>query len=117
MWVIEVYETSRGNSPIAEFMAGLPAPLRAKLARDIDLLSEFGLALGAPYVKKLSGTSVNLWELRTRRSKDQVRTLFGLFDERRIILLHCFLKKTQRVPRREIGTAERRLKQVMESIR
>lgn len=117
VWEIEIFETTSARSPVARFIASLPARLGAKLTRDIDLLAEFGFDLGNPYIKKLSGTSVNLWELRTRRGNDQVRTLFGVLGERRIILLHCFLKKSQRVPRREIETAEQRLKRVQGSIR
>ena len=110
VWHIEIFRTSQGRSPVAEFMDGLPAALRAKLVRDIDLLEQFGLDLGGPYIKKIQGISEDIWELRTRRSSDLIRTLFSVIGERRILLLHSFVKKTQRIPRREIRTAEQRLK-------
>ena len=112
-WELEIYETPRGERPVANFISKLPAPLRAKVARDIDLLAEFGLQLGSPFAKKLSGAAMNLWELRTRRGTDRVRTIFSTIGERRLILLHCFLKKTRQVPRRELETAAGRLERVL----
>jgi phage-related protein len=111
---IEIYISPQGGTPLSRFMNSLPAPLRAKLARDIDLLIEFGPSIGEPYVKKLRGTSPDLWELRTRRASDHVRTIFSVLENNRIILLHGFVKKTGRIPRREIETAEQRLKQYLE---
>ena len=111
-WEIELYQTPQGGQPVARVIAGLRVNLRAKLVRDIDLLGNFGLELGNPYIKKLRGTSGNIWELRTRLGSDQVRTLFSIVEGRNIILLHCFVKKTQRIPRKEIKTAEQRLKRV-----
>ena len=111
-WNVAVFETPQGGRPVAKFITRLPVPLRAKLTRDIDLLERFGLDLGAPYVKKLKGTSIDLWELRTRRGSDQVRMLFTVIGDRSLILLHGFVKKARRMPRREIETAERRFKRV-----
>lgn len=116
-WEINIFETLQGRKPVESFIRKLPAQLRAKLVRDIDLLADFGPDLGAPYVRKLTGTSVELWELRTRRAGDHVRTFFHVLDNERLLLLHCFRKKSRAAPKREIQTAEERLKLFIRSTR
>ncbi|MFH1031365.1 MAG: hypothetical protein V1767_02200 [Chloroflexota bacterium] len=48
-WHIEYYESTAGQSPIEEFIDSLDAKSRAKVARTLDLLEEFGIKLGMPY--------------------------------------------------------------------
>lgn len=50
-WEIEFYETADGEIPVKEFIDKLPPKARAKVARAIDLLEEYGLELKAPHVK------------------------------------------------------------------
>lgn len=66
----------------------------------IDLLSECGLSLTEPYIKKLDG---EIWELRPLRD----RILFASWCNNNFILLHIFMKQTQKTPRREIEKAKR----------
>jgi phage-related protein len=105
-WTVENYIDARGHSPVEEFFDQLPANDRARIDQTIGLLEEFGLQLGPPYVKHLEG---KLWELRVRAGRRSYRVIYFAFTEQRFILLHAFLKKTQKTPRREIATAKRRL--------
>ncbi|MBI2957623.1 MAG: type II toxin-antitoxin system RelE/ParE family toxin [Chloroflexi bacterium] len=54
MWQVEYYETSKGRRPVADFIESLDVKSRAKIARTVDLLEEFGTDLGMPYAKHLS---------------------------------------------------------------
>lgn len=54
MFVIEYYEEN-GKYPVFEFIQGLSPKEQAKILREIDLLAEFGLALGLPHIKKMQG--------------------------------------------------------------
>lgn len=65
---IEYYETGRGTSPIEEFIDELPKKYTAKVARSLDLLSEFGLALTRPYIAHLEE---GIWELRVGHSGNE----------------------------------------------
>ena len=105
-WTVENYIDARGHSPVEEFFNQLAANDRARIDQTIRLLEEFGLQLGPPYVKHLEG---KLWELRVRAGRRFYRVIYFTFTGQRFILLHAFLKKTQKTPRREIATAERRL--------
>ncbi len=104
-----IYYTDQDKSPIVDFLLQLSPKARAKVLREIDLLKEYGFALGMPSIKKISGTS-DLWELRVKQSSNNYRVFyFQSFDET-FVLLHAFHKKSQKAPRREIDTAIRRMK-------
>ena len=101
MWSVFLYRSPGGREPVADFIRQLPAKLGAKVARDLDLLNEFGIRLGEPKVAKLSGTSPAIWELRTRLGSDQVRILFGSLGRSRLVLLYGFAKKSRTTPKPE----------------
>ncbi len=73
-----------------------------KITAYLNLLSEKGLMLGEPYIKHLEG---NIWELRPLRD----RILFAYLYNNNFILLHCFIKKTQKSPLREFEKAKKNL--------
>jgi len=106
-WEIEFYKDNQGNIPVQEFMLGQSAKVKAKLLHFIDLLQEFGMSFGLPYVKKLRDSDV--WELRIRHSSNYYRILYFAFSGRKFVLLHAFLKKTEKTPKSEIEIAEGRL--------
>jgi phage-related protein len=109
MFEILFYEDERGKSPTRDFMQSLvnktdkDSRIKLKKIREyIGVLREMGKQSGEPYIKHITG---DIWELRPLR----YRILFSFRDGRLIILLHCFIKKTQKTPRREIEQAERNL--------
>lgn len=99
-WSIEFYTTARGERPVEEYIADLPKDERAQAVRDLDLLEEFGVALGMPYVRHIEG---DLWELRPGPH----RVFYCIVTGRRCILLCCYRKRSQRAPKREIARALR----------
>jgi phage-related protein len=103
-WTIEFYEDSRGNHPVQEFLLTLDAKAQAKLLRVIDLLEEFGLNIPSSFAEKLN----DIWELKERFGTDRYRILYFAFTGRRFILLHAFIKKTQKTPKKEKEIAEAR---------
>jgi len=105
-WSIENYVDSRSRAPVEEFLNPLPPADRARILHTVNMLREFGLALGPPYVKHLQG---KLWELRIRSGRKAYRVIYFAFTGRRFILLHAFLKKTQKTPKKEMTIADRRL--------
>ncbi len=105
-WTIEYYESPSGNKPIEEFINSLEEKAQVKVFRIFDLLSEFGIRLGLPRVKKLTGTP--LWELRILGS-ESIRVFYITREQKRFLLLHGFKKKTQKTNRKEIKIAVDRL--------
>jgi phage-related protein len=91
-------------------LLALPADMQARFLRIADLLSEFGpQQVGMPYVRPLGG---KLWEIRLSGRSGIGRILFAAATGRRLVLLHAFIKKTQRTPQRALALAQRRLREV-----
>jgi len=90
---------------LEKFIKGLQKPAIAKVLRTIDLLEKFGQKLGPPHTKKISA---NIFELRVP-GKQEVRVFYS-FHKSQIFLLHGFIKKSQKIPPREIKIAFQKLK-------
>ena len=78
-----------------------------KIRDYVKVLSEHGTQAGEPYIKQLDG---EIWELRPLRD----RILFVAWVNGNYVLLHQFMKKTQKTPAREIGKAKRELADLIE---
>lgn len=91
------------NNGIEKFINSLEKSSTARVLRTIDLLEMFGSELGSPHTKKIEP---RLFELRVR-GKQEIR-IFYTFSNGEIILLHGFIKKSQRIPKKEIEIARHR---------
>jgi len=88
----------------------LPADLRARFVRIVELIVAHGLErVGEPHVKHLEA---KLWEMRMKGRDGIARSLYVTASGRRAIVLRSFVKKTQKTPRREIDLALARAKEV-----
>jgi len=110
-WEVEFYIDRNGKELMAEFMNNLPISTRAKIVRLIDLLAEQGVLLKEPYTRQIRG---KIRELRIKDHLGHVRILYFTITGKRFVLLHGFLKKTDKTPEREIETAEKRMKDFIE---
>ena len=114
MHKIYYYKTAQGDAPVTEYLRELASrgdkDSRIKLnkIRDyIKALSVYGTAIGQPQVKHLEG---ELWELRPLRD----RIFFVAWVDGGFVLLHHFMKQSQKTPRREIEKAKRELADLRE---
>lgn len=114
MYKIEFYCDQNGKEPVLQYLEELACKndkdSRIKLNKIRDymkILKEHGTRAGEPYVKHIEG---EIWELRPLRD----RILFVGWDGNRFILLHYFMKKTQKTPKREIEQAKRNMKDFVE---
>lgn len=107
-WKVIYYVSPSGNNPVKEF---LDANLKAKVKalRIFSNIEEYGLNSVIPHIKKLAGTS--LWEIRIL-GDDSARILYVTRSEKKILLLHAFVKKTDKTPLKEINVALKRLREV-----
>jgi len=95
------------DSALEKFIESLPKPTIAKVLRTIDLLEELGPNLGMPHTKKILP---RLFELRIRGIQE-IR-IFYTFHKAKIYLLHGFIKKSKKIPKKEIDTALEKLKKL-----
>ena len=104
-WIVEILD-DRVRAEIED----LPADMRARLRRIVELIQVYGLEqMREPHVKHLEGP---LWEMRIRGRDGISRAIYVTAAGRRIIVLRAFVKKTQATPRSEIALALRRAKEV-----
>ena len=89
---------------VRSFIYSLQKSTRSKIGRSLDLLEKNGKSLGMPHVKRITDS---IYELRIRGNQE-VR-IFYFFHLSEIILVHGFIKKSQKIPEREIQTAEKRI--------
>lgn len=106
-WKITYYQTSSEKSPVYDFIQGLNPKAKSKIIAAINLLEEYGVQLSFTHTKKLTGT--DLWELRVVGG-DNIRIFYVAFTGKSFLLLHGFVKKTQKTEKKEIKTARERLK-------
>lgn len=114
MHKIHFYKDKDGYEPVAEYITELSrkndkdSRIKLNKIRDyIKVLSEYGVQAGEPYIKHLDG---EIWELRPLRD----RVLFVGWTDGGYVLLHHFMKKTQKTPAREIEKAKRELADLIE---
>ncbi len=93
------------DNKIEKFLNTLNPETTARALRTIDLLEAFGHELGFPHSKKVES---RLFELRIR-GRQEVRLLYT-FHQDAAVVLHGFIKKSERTPLREIEVARRKLK-------
>jgi phage-related protein len=108
-WSVQFYTDRHGKRPASEFLNALPPVERAEAARAILLLEEFGVLLGMPHARPISGHP-KLWELRAGPN----RIFYFAHAERVFVLLHAYRKQSQKAPAREIAIAERRMAELRE---
>ena len=102
------YTTSQGENPVREFIESLGKKQKAKIFRIFQYVEVYGLSSILPHVKKLSGT--DLWEIRIL-GQDNIRILYVSLGVKSIVVLHGFIKKTQKTQNKEIIIALKRLNQ------
>lgn len=87
------YCSASGNESVPDWLKDLPADERRIIGEDIKTV-QYRWPLGMPLVRSLGD---GLWEVRTNLSSRIARPLFIVHQEE-IILVHGFIKKTQRTP-------------------
>lgn len=104
---VRFFRTSAGNEPVREWLKAMSREDRRAIGEDIKT-SQFGWPLGMPLIRKLEK---DLWEVRTILENGIARVLFTARDNR-MILLHGFIKKSQKTPKNELETTKKRLKRL-----
>ena len=104
------FRTGSGAEPVRRWLKSLSPSHKKAIGEDVKTV-QFGWPLGMPLVEKLEPY---LWEVRTKLPDGIARVLFTV-DGPMMILLHGFIKKTQKIPPKEINTARSRLRQYQEA--
>jgi phage-related protein len=102
------YLNPAGRNPVREWILQLPEADRYVVGKDIQKV-EFGWPLGRPSCAPLGN---GLWEVRSSLDSSRIARVIFCIDDGQMVLLHAFIKKTQKTPQAEIDLALTRKKEV-----
>ena len=105
------FKTDTGNEPVREWLKELPKEDCKVIGADI-LTVQYAWPVGKPLVDNLGD---GIWEVRSRLDNRIARTLFAMVNQE-IVLLHGFIKKTQKSPADELEQAKKRKRQYLQNI-
>lgn len=97
------YRTRSGTEPVREWLKNLPREEKKIIGEDIKTV-QFGWPLGMPLIRKLEP---DLWEVRSNLKNRIARVLFTISTDK-MILLHDFIKKSQKTSQDDIKLAKQR---------
>lgn len=102
------YQSSSGREPVREWLKALALEDRKIIGEDIKDV-EFSWPIGMPLCRPLGK---GLWEVRSDLTQGRIaRVLFCIHDGR-MVLLHSFIKKTQKTPGDDLELAIKRMKEI-----
>ena len=108
----EFFKIGQGSEPVRKILRDLGRPIKTQVGEDIRFV-ELNWRVDKPFVDKLrSGNGEfekTIYEVRHTVEKKEYRTLFFVYGQR-MVLVHFFLKTTQKTPHREMDTGWTRMK-------
>ncbi len=105
-WTVETLD------PVDAEIEALPPGLQARLLRLFEMVENSRVGAGTRTSREAPRGS--LWELRAKALEGIARGIYVTASGRRVVVLHVFVKKTQKTPRRVLEIARARMKQVRE---
>ncbi len=101
---VTFYDLSDGSFPAYDFIEEQSPKMNQKIYRTIGLLEAVGPQLRMPYSKHLDD---GIFELRMELGSDITRVLYFFVVDKKVVLTHGFVKKTQKTPPSEIVRAKK----------
>jgi phage-related protein len=102
------YRSEGGAEPVRDWLKQLSADDRRVLGRDIAT-AEYGWPIGMPLCRPLGG---GLWEVRSNLADNRIARVIFCAAAGHMVLLHAFVKKTQKTPKPDLDLARRRQKEI-----
>jgi len=97
------------NQLVDAELTALPLDMRGRFVRVSQLIEEFGpFKVGMPHIRSLDH---KLWEIRVSGRDGIGRGIYVVSSEKRIVVVHVFIKKTQQTPTKALQTATKRAKE------
>jgi phage-related protein len=105
-WRITFYSEKVEKETLA-----LPKGILANFLRITELIEEFGPDLGRPHTAPLGN---GLFEIRAKGREGISRSVFCTVKDEEIVILMTVIKKTNTIPKRQMETVRKRLKEVLD---
>ncbi len=98
------YRTNAGREPVRDWLKELESEDRKVVGEDIKDV-EFSWPIGLPLVRPLGR---DLWEVRSSLARGRIARVLFCVEQNQMVLLHGFMKKTQKTPQQDIDLALKR---------
>ena len=105
---VAFYELPSGREPVRDWLKALSEADRKIIGEDVKFV-EFGWPIGMPLCRSL-GTG--LWEVRSQLRQGRISRVLFCIHNGRMLLLHAFIKKTQRTSDADLALALKRKKEI-----
>lgn len=102
-WSIEFY------AGVEDQIVAMPPKIQARILRLLELMEKHGANLGAPHTEPMGD---GLFEIRAKAAEGIGRGLFCYLKGKRIVVLHAFVKKSNKTPKQELELAKSRKKEM-----
>ena len=103
-WQVTFYSPA-----LATEVLQLPAGFVARFLRYAERMEVYGPDLGMPHTRAIGE---GLFELRLKAAEGIARVFYCTLIGRRIVMLHQFIKKSEKTPTRDLEIARRRMKEM-----
>ncbi|TEY00738.1 type II toxin-antitoxin system RelE/ParE family toxin [Campylobacter sp. US33a] len=102
------YQNRNGKEPVKEWLLELSKEDRVIIGKDIAVV-EFGFPIGMPVCRSLGN---GFYEIRSNISSNRIARVIFVIIDNCMILLHAFIKKSQKTPLIELNLAKERAKEL-----
>lgn len=102
-WTIDFYDG------VEDAIVEMPTKIQARMLKLLDLVEEHGANLGAPHTTPMGD---GLFEIRAKAKEGIGRAIFCYMKGEHIHILHAFVKKSQKTPKKDLDLAKTRMKEV-----
>lgn len=102
------YQNANGRHPVREWLKQLGAEDRRSIGADIATV-EYGWPIGMPTCRALGQ---GLWEVRSTLPRNRIARVIFALVRNEMVLLHGFIKKTQKTPAQDLELSRKRLKEI-----
>jgi phage-related protein len=103
-WDIGYYD-----GKLQDAVLSLPAGMLARYLHLTDRMVQYGPDLGMPHTRAMGS---GLFEIRLKSQEGIGRVFYCTLVKRRIVMLHQFVKKTDKTPPKELAIARKRMKEL-----
>ncbi len=104
-WKITFY-----SKKVEEQTLKFPTRILANFLHITEMIEELGPNLGSPYVGSLGS---GLYEIRSKGREGIGRSLYCTVKGKEIVILHSFIKKSQKTPKKDLDLGKKRMKEVL----
>ncbi|MBC8946985.1 MULTISPECIES: type II toxin-antitoxin system RelE/ParE family toxin [Xenorhabdus] len=102
-WNIDFYHG------VMDSILDMPPKIQARMLKLLELMEQHGANLGSPHTEPMGN---GLFEVRAKAQEGIGRGLFCYLDGSHIYILHAFVKKSQKTPKKDLDLAKSRMKEV-----